>query len=50
MVTEQESAAVSEGRGRGLREDRVNRRGPGTETGSRGVRKVSVACNFDSIR
>ena len=46
MVTQEESATVSEGCGRGLGEKRVERRGLGAET----VRKVGAARNRDSIR
>ena len=53
MVTQEESATVSEGEGRGLREKRVERRGVGAETGAcevREVREVGAASNGDSIR
>ena len=49
MVTQEESATVSEGERRGLRE-KLKRRGLSTETGAGGVRKVGSASNDDSIR
>jgi hypothetical protein len=49
MVTQEESATVSEGEGR-VREKRVNRRGLGTETEASGMHEVGAVSNGDSIR
>ena len=49
IVTQEESATVSEGGGGG-QEKQVERRGLGTEAGAIGVREVGAASNGDSIR